>query len=209
MFAGTPGATTIIDSFDLHNSNYSATASQFIGTYESGGLLDPANHNVIAFTTRFFSLLSIMGSLAIILSHLFWTNPWATSNRIIILLSISDLLASIGMVFGRTFVELRNKNDSNWLLCDGQAMLIQAGHLSSAMWTVSVALNALVTMFILVHSKNKTTDPTEDVAGCMGGDMTLSRAYLQPKVVESRIGNVSTLLEQISHSGVYLEDFLL
>jgi len=99
----------------------------------------PGQKDVIFAVIIVGSILSIIGSGAIILNTILFNNFFGKNkiwNRIIFYLSLCDLCGSIDLICGRSFVE---GNDPQ--RCRFQGLRIQFFFIGSALWTAAIAIN--------------------------------------------------------------------
>jgi hypothetical protein len=127
---------TIVEYFEIFQSGNSTNSS-------SGATpLTASQLYAIQLTTKFTASASMVGSLLIILSYIFFPIFRSVNNRLVLYLSISDFFASFGLFLGRW--TLQNGVGG---FCYFQAVLLQQFVLSSTLWTVCIAIN----LFCLIY----------------------------------------------------------
>jgi hypothetical protein len=106
--------------------------------------LTPDQLYALQLTTKFTAAASMAGALIIIISYVFIPIFRRITSRLVLYLSISDFFASLGFFLGR------------WPLANGiggfcyfQAVLIEQFGMSSAFWTVCIAIN----LFSLIYRR--------------------------------------------------------
>ena len=114
-----------------------------------------------------FSCLSILGSSLIIVSYIRWKDIRTTSRRILVCLSISDLLVSCGYLAGSLIAKWQREIGST---CVAQSFIASSAGIASFMWSASLAIylyctlvkkrKALADKLVAVfHAINWTTGP--------------------------------------------------
>lgn len=101
---------------------------------------------------RIGSLLSILGSLSIILSYSFWPRFRTWQNRIVMIISCCDLVASIATgigTVGYTAMSMDSLHSS--VFCVAQAFTLQTFLLASVYWTAVLAVNMLLVMYTKIQ----------------------------------------------------------
>lgn len=100
-------------------------------------LVDP-EHEIIRIMLYFSSILSLIGSLFIILTFLVFKRTRTFGTKLIFFLSISDFFASIAWLPWNTSDQL----------CNIQAIFLQFFELSSYCWTFCIAISLYQVLFL-------------------------------------------------------------
>jgi len=80
-------------------------------------------------------ILSIVGSLLIIITYIAWTDIRTRARQIVVFLSIADLLSAVGYLYGTA----RKFNENSWD-CVAQSAVTTFANVSSFFWTCSIAV---------------------------------------------------------------------
>eukprot|EP00112_Aurelia_sp_Birch-Aquarium-sp1_P003840 Seg1433.1 transcript_id=Seg1433.1/GoldUCD/mRNA.D3Y31 product="G-protein coupled receptor 157" protein_id=Seg1433.1/GoldUCD/D3Y31 len=110
-----------------------------MGPYQEYAM-HPLNEALVCIT----SILSMLGSLFIILSYIAWKDIRTTSRKVLVWLSISDFLIALGNVSGTFF------HSTTPLLkdykCIAQSFVISSASISSFLWSVTLAVCLYMTI---------------------------------------------------------------
>ena len=84
--------------------------------------------------------LSIIGSVIIMVSYVFWKDLRTTSRKILLYLSISDLLIAISNLLGILVPMHDNVKHPHNLKCVTQSFVTTSASITSFLWTASLAI---------------------------------------------------------------------
>lgn len=115
-----------LESTGFFNSNTSPTTAP--------GFEDEANALVNRTLTTISSILSLLGTIAIIASFIAWKDFRSTSRRILVYISIGDFFIAGGNLFG----VWQPKDDST--VCKSQSFVTTCASLWSFFWTTFLAI---------------------------------------------------------------------
>lgn len=89
-----------------------------------------------------FSIVSLLCSSTIIILYLSLKKIRTFSQKLVLLMSISDIVSCVGSFFG---------SEKSGVLCYVQSMLLEFGQLSSVLWTMCMS----ITLFLVLFLKKK------------------------------------------------------
>ena len=110
-----------------------------MGPYQKYAM-GPLNKTLVSITT----ILSMLGSLFIILSYIAWKDIRTTSRKVLVWLSISDFLIALGNISG-TFFQSTTPLLHDYK-CIAQSFVISTASISSFLWSVTLALCLYMTI---------------------------------------------------------------
>ena len=110
-----------------------------MGPYQKYAM-GPLNKTLVSITT----ILSMLGSLCIILSYIAWKDIRTTSRKVLVWLSISDFLIALGNISG-TFFQSTIPLLKDYK-CIAQSFVISTASISSFLWSVTLALCLYMTI---------------------------------------------------------------
>lgn len=116
-----------LESTGFFNSNATSPTT-------ASGFEDEANAVVNRTLTTISSILSLLGTMAIIVSFIAWKDFRSTSRRILVYISIGDFFIAGGNLFG----VWQPKDDS--VVCESQSFVTTTASLWSFFWTTFLAI---------------------------------------------------------------------
>lgn len=107
----------------------------------------PQIKETIQTVTEASCVLSILGSLLIIITYIVWRDLRTKARQIVVFLSVADFLTAVGYLYG----SIQLFTDSSWD-CIAQSAVTTFANISSFLWTISIAI--YIYMLIVKSDQN-------------------------------------------------------
>ena len=137
------GSQPIVDPMNMPT----AGSSQYIiGSSPNSTLstdFTQSQQTILEMSSRVASMVSIIASLSIIMTFLFWKKFRTPANRLLIFMASADLISAASSLLGKWAISLPDFSP----LCIAQAFMMQFGDLSSVFWTAAMSCNLFLVLF--------------------------------------------------------------
>jgi hypothetical protein len=140
--------------------------------HESVDFLDPKQEIFISYLAVILSILSLCGSLFIVLMHMAYPQIRSFAFKLIVYLSFADIFFSIGKIYLIEYIEEFAIEGGD---CYLQAFLINFGGLSSFAWTTVISYTVYAT--VVKNRRNMQVMETEYLKYAYGLPLIISLMY--------------------------------
>ncbi len=149
MFVTTNGSTA-------NNTVYVSVAKSAVNV----SALDVLMASVYLYTTAFMSVLSIAGSIILVVTYAALPSLRTTGRRLLVYLSIADFLTALGNLLGITwYIAYRLRENENeaasQFYCHFHSALTIFSSISSFLWTMAIGVHLYL---CIVRSTPKTAE---------------------------------------------------
>ncbi|KAJ3048555.1 hypothetical protein HK097_010439 [Rhizophlyctis rosea] len=128
---------------------------------------------VIPLAGRVTSILSVIGTISLIIAYTFFPRTRKTGSRPVIFMCLSSCLAATATTFGRLFIHLDSRP-----LCTLQAFTFQTFYLAGVCWSGAVAISLILVVRFRVDPSDLGRYERWYHLACWGIPGTISIVYL-------------------------------